>query len=148
MCQHHTVVAHGPSFRLLPRLTDDVAFFWTSGADGLLRLLRCNACHFYIHPPGPVCPRCLSRDIAPTVVSGRGHVETFTVNYHQWIPGSDVYIIAWVSLDEQPDVRLTTNLIDIEPDDVRIGMPVEVVFELNDDVALPLFRPLTQGDAQ
>ena len=66
------------------------------------------------------------RDVAPQEVSGRGHVETFTVNYQQWIPGSDPYIIAWVSIDEQPDVRLTTNLVDVEPEDVRIGMPVRV----------------------
>ena len=113
------MVANGPMLRLLPRLSDDVAFFWTSGADGVLRFLRCNACGFFIHPPGPVCPRCLSRDVAPQEVSGRGHVETFTVNYQQWIPGSDPYIIAWVSIDEQPDVRLTTNLVDVEPDDVH-----------------------------
>ena len=141
MCQHAAMVANGPSLRLLPRLSDDVAFFWTSGADGVLRFLRCNACGFFIHPPGPVCPRCLSRDLAPREVSGRGHVETFTVNYQQWIPGSDPYVIAWVSIDEQPSVRLTTNLVDVEPDDVHVGMPVRVVFEHVDDVWLPLFTP-------
>jgi len=141
MCQHAAMVANGPSLRLLPRLSDDVAFFWTSGADGVLRIQRCNACDFFIHPPGPVCPRCLSRDLAPHEVSGRGHVETFTVNYQQWIPGSDTYIIAWVSIDEQPSVRLTTNLVDAEPGDVRVGMPVRVVFEQVDDVWLPLFTP-------
>jgi uncharacterized OB-fold protein len=135
------MVANGPVFRLLPRLTDDVAFFWTSGAEGILRLLRCQDCGFFIHPPGPVCPRCLSRHLEPEAVSGRGTVETFTVNHQQWIPGSDQYIVAWVSLDEQPDVRLTTNLIDVEPEDVVIGMAVEVVFELSEDVYLPLFRP-------
>jgi uncharacterized OB-fold protein len=139
------MVANGPVFRLLPRLSDDVAFFWTSGADGQLRLLRCHACGFFIHPPGPVCPRCLSRDLGPEVVSGRGTVATFTVNHQQWIPGSDIYIIAWVSLEEQPDIRLTTNLVDIEPEDVTIGMPVEVVFELSEDVYLPLFRPVREG---
>jgi len=141
------MVAHGPQFRLLPRLGDDNAFFWTSGADGLLRFLRCNACGFLIHPPGPVCPRCLSRDLAPHAVSGRGRVETFSVNYQQWIPGSDPYIIAWVSIDEQPDVRLTTNLVDVEPDDVQVGMAVEVTFEHNDDVYIPLFRPLVGAGA-
>ena len=88
-----------------------------------------------------MCPRCLSRDLGPEEVSGRGHVETFTVNYQQWIPGSDTYIIAWVSIDEQPDVRLTTNLVDVEPEDVHFGMPVRVVFEHNDDVWIPLFTP-------
>ncbi len=141
------MVANGPSFRLLPRLSDDVAFFWTAGADGVLRLQRCNECGFRIHPPGPVCPRCLSRDLAPQEVSGRGTVETFSVNHQQWIPGSDPYIIAWVSIDEQPDIRLTTNLVDVEPEDVTIGMAVEVVFEHNDDVYIPLFRPVHAEEA-
>jgi uncharacterized protein len=139
------MVAHGPSFRLLPRLTDDVAFFWTSGADGALRFLRCQDCQSFNHPPGPVCRRCLSTNQAPEAVSGRGTVATFTVNQQQWIPGSDAYIIAWVAIDEQPDVRLTTNLIDVEPEDVSIGMAVEVVFEHNDDVYIPLFRPVGGG---
>jgi uncharacterized OB-fold protein len=137
------MVANGPSFRLLPRLSDDNRFFWTSGADGILKFLRCDSCHFFIHPPGPICRRCLSRDLTPEEVSGRGRVETFSVNYQQWIPGSEPYIIAWVSIDEQPDVRLTTNLIDVEPDDVYVGMEVEVAFEQNDDVYIPLFRPVT-----
>jgi len=141
------MVANGPSLRLLPRLDGEAAFFWTSGADGVLRFLRCNACGFFIHPPGPICPRCLSRDVAPHEVSGRAHVETFTVNHQQWIPGSEPYVIAWVSIDEQPDVRLTTNLVGAEPEDVRIGMPVEVVFEQNDDVWIPLFRPVEVGGA-
>jgi uncharacterized OB-fold protein len=142
------MVANGPSFRLLPRLSDDTRFFWTSGADGVLRFLRCGDCRNYIHPPGPVCPKCLSRNVAPETVSGRGTVETYSVNYQQWIPGSDPYIIAWVSIAEQPDVRLTTNLVDIEPNDVSIGLEVEVVFELNEDVYIPLFRPLSGGAAQ
>jgi uncharacterized OB-fold protein len=139
------MVANGPALRLLPRLSDDNRFFWTSGADGVLRILRCQACHFYIHPPGPICPRCLSRQVAPEVVSGRGRVETFTVNYQQWIPGSDPYIIAWVALEEQPEVRLSSNIVDTDPEDMRIGMEVAVEFELVDDVYLPLFRPVAAG---
>jgi uncharacterized protein len=139
------MVANGPSFRLLPRLSDDNEFFWTSGEDGALRILRCNDCQSFIHPPSPICPRCLSRSLAPEKVSGRGKVETFSVNYQQWIPGSDPYIIAWVSIDEQPDVRLTTNLVGTEPDDLFVGMEVAVEFEHLDDVYLPLFRPISEG---
>jgi uncharacterized OB-fold protein len=135
------MVANGPSFRLLPRLGDDTTFFWTSGKDGVLQLLRCQDCQYFIHPPGPICPRCLSSDVAPETVSGQGRVETFSVNYQQWIPGSDPYILAWVSINEQPDVRLTTNLIDVEPEDLFVGMDVTVTFEQNDDVYIPLFRP-------
>jgi uncharacterized OB-fold protein len=133
---------------VLPRLDDENRFFWTSGADGVLRILRCNNCGFYIHPPGPICPRCLSRDVAPQRVSGRGRVETFTINYQQWIPGSEPYVIAWVSIDEQPSVRLSANLIDVEREEVAVGMEVEVTFEHVEDVYLPLFRATTDGSAR
>ena len=128
--------------RLPPRLDDGVAFYWTSGEDGVLRLLHCNACGFFIHPPGPVCPRCLSRGPGPPrrsagAATSRRSPSTTSSGYR----GASPYIIAWVSIDEQPDVRLTTNLVDIEPDDVRIGMPVRVVFEQAEDVWLPLFTP-------
>ena len=142
------MLANGPSLRVLPRLDDENRFFWTSGADGVLRILRCNNCHFYIHPPSPICPRCLSRDVAPQTVSGRGRVETFTINYQQWIPGSEPYVVAWVSIDEQPSVRLSANLIDVKPDDVAVGMEVEVTFEHVEDVYLPLFRATTDASAQ
>jgi uncharacterized OB-fold protein len=142
------MLANGPSFRVLPRLDDENRFFWTSGADGVLRILRCNNCQFYIHPPSPICPRCLSRDVAPQTVSGRGRVETFTINYQQWIPGSEPYVVAWVSIDEQPSVRLSANLIDVKPDDVAVGMEVEVTFEHVEDVYLPLFRATTDASAQ
>ena len=55
-------------------------------------------------------------------------------------------MIGLVAIDEQASVRLTTNLVDVEPEDVRTGMPVEVVFEQNDDVYLPLFRPAAARD--
>lgn len=50
------VLAHGPAIRLLPRLDDTNRFFWTSGADGRLRFLRCAACRRYLHPPSPAVP--------------------------------------------------------------------------------------------
>jgi len=140
------VTASGPPFRLQPRLDVDNRFFWTSGADGRLRLLRCAACSKFVHPPAPVCPDCLGSDLAPEAVSGRATVASYTINQQQWVPGSDPYVIAWVAIDEQPDVRLTTNLVDIDAEDVEIGMPVKVVFEaVSDEVFLPLFTPAQPG---
>jgi uncharacterized protein len=141
------MLANGPSLRLLPHLDDHNRFFWISGRDGSLRILRCHACRFYNHPPGPVCRNCLSRDQAPHVVSGRGRVESFSINYQQWIPGSEPYVIAWVSLEEQPSVRLSTNLIDVEAEDVYIGMEVKVEFEEIENVFIPLFRPVAPRHA-
>ncbi len=134
------MLAHGPPFRLLPRIDSDNHFFWTSGADGRLRFLRCRSCESFVHPPAPRCPQCLAEYLTPEPVSGRAVLESFTVNHQQWVPGAEPYMVAWVSIVEQSDVRLTTNLIDVALEDVHIGMPVEVIFEHNDDVYLPLFR--------
>ena len=59
-----------PVVRILPRVTPDNDFFWTSGADGRLRFLRCDECNYYVHPPSPICPECLSKRMTPTPVSG------------------------------------------------------------------------------
>lgn len=135
------MTARGPAFRLLPRVDQDNEFFWTSGADGKLRFQRCRHCRYYVHPPAPRCPECLSEEVVPEEVSGRATVVAHTVNVHGWIPGSEPYIVGLVAIDEQSSVRLTTNLVEVEPEDVRTGMPVVVTFEENDDVFLPLFRP-------
>ncbi|MDA8356180.1 MAG: OB-fold domain-containing protein [Actinomycetota bacterium] len=136
------MTASGPALRLLPRLDQDNEFFWTSGSDGVLRFLRCGACEKYVHPPAPRCPYCLDRRVAPEPVSGRAVVESFTVNHQQWIPGSEPYVVAWVSIVEQPDVRLTTNLVGVEPGEITIGMEAAVEFEAHDDVFIPVFRPV------
>jgi uncharacterized OB-fold protein len=130
--------------RPLPALTPETEFFWTSGADGRLRFLRCGDCYTYVHPPVPVCPRCSSRAVAPEPVTGRGAVLTFTVNHQPWGLLEPPYVIAIVELVEQPGLRLTTNLVGITPDEVHSGMPVQVRFEHDDDVYLPLFEPVTQ----
>jgi uncharacterized OB-fold protein len=74
-------------------------------------------------------------------VSGKATLVAYTCNIQQWIPGSDPYLIGLVAIDEQESVRLTTNLVDVDVDQVYSGMALEVVFEHNDDVYLPLFRP-------
>ena len=131
-----------PVFRVLPTLDEPSAFFWTSGADGKLRFLRCASCSYLIHPPAPFCPSCHGREAAPAEVSGRGNVHSFTVNHQPWDGVGDVYVIGLVEIDEQPDVRLTTNIVDVAPEDVEVGMPVEVVFEDHAPVFIPLFRPV------
>ena len=64
----------------IPQVNDDNRAFWTGGRDGELRIVRCNDCGYYIHPPSPRCPRCLGDDVEPHAVSGRGAVYTYTVN--------------------------------------------------------------------
>ncbi|MBB6190434.1 putative OB-fold protein [Sphingobium wenxiniae] len=132
--------------RSLPLLDDLNRFYWTSGKDGVLRMLRCQSCGHWQHPPRPVCPKCLGRKLEPDTLSGKGKVFSFTVNAKSWGPGLEVpYVIGIVMLDEQDGLQLTTNLRDVAPEDVKIGMPVEVFFEKDEDVWLPMFRPTMQA---
>ena len=129
-------------FRLLPEITPETEHFWRGGERGELVLLRCSACGTFIHPPSPVCPECLGRDLAPHAVSGRGTIATFTINHQPWNPTVPVpYVIALVEIDEQPSLRLMTNIVNCASDDVRIGMRVRVTFAQHEDVYLPLFEP-------
>jgi len=128
--------------RLLPELTPANEWFWTSGADGLLRVQGCTDCGRLVHPPVPICPYCRSRSAKPTVVSGRGTVVGYTVNSHRWLRDFDPpYAVANVALAEDPSVHLTTNIVGCDPSDVRIGQEVTVTFEQQEEVWLPLFEP-------
>jgi acetyl-CoA acetyltransferase/uncharacterized OB-fold protein len=140
-------VAYAPAVRPLPQLTPFNEWFWTSGADGRLRVQGCLDCKAVVHPPVPICPVCRSRSWAPTEVSGRATIVGFTVNQHQWLPGFEPpYVIAVVALAEDPTVRLTTNIVGCDPDEVRIGQEVRVRFEQHEDVWLPLFERTGEVD--
>jgi uncharacterized OB-fold protein len=132
----------------MPALTDRNRHFWQGGKDGKLQLQRCNQCKYYLHPPGVICPACWSKDIGIEAVSGRAEVLTFSVNVQPWMPGLEPpFVLAIVGLPEQDDLRLTTNIVNVDPYAVTIGMPVQVVFEAHpdDEVWLPLFEPIQEG---
>jgi uncharacterized OB-fold protein len=114
-------------FRVLPVVDDENRFFWTSGEDGRLRFLRCQDCGYYLHPPSPRCPACGSRTLAPEPVSGEAIVYSYTVNQ---------------------GLRLTTNLVGCPPDDVHIGMPVQITFDRRDDIWFPVVEPAVAVDAE
>ena len=125
-------------------MTEETEHYWQGGAAGELRFLRCPDCAVYIHPPSPLCPECLGKKSVPAAVSGKGVVHTFTVNHQPWVPGFDPpYVVAIIELDEQPGLRVTTNIVNCAIEDVEIGLGVRVLFEpLDDDgVFLPLFEP-------
>jgi acetyl-CoA acetyltransferase/uncharacterized OB-fold protein len=129
--------------RPLPLVTIENEYFWTSGADGKLRLQECKACDSLIHPPAPVCRYCRSRDIGVRELSGRATLAGFTINERFSLPGLPApYVIAEVAIAEDPRVRLTTNIVDCDPSGLELGQQVEVVFEQVGDVWFPLFRPI------
>ncbi len=121
-------------------LVPESEFFWTSGSEGVLRFRRCADCRSFQHPPGPICRTCGSSNLAPEDVSGRGVLVGFTVNEHMWIPSMPPpYVIGIVAIEEDPRVRLTTNIIDVPVEELAVGRRVEVRFQQAEDVWLPLF---------
>jgi uncharacterized OB-fold protein len=135
-------------FRLLPQVTPENEHYWKGGAQGELRFLRCGACRTYVHPPAPLCPSCVWRELAPAAVSGRARLLTWTVNHHPWIPGFEPpYVIAIVEIEEQRGLRITTNLVNCTPEELRMDLPVKVLFEEREDgVFLPLFEPARDAE--
>ena len=120
--------------------------YWDAAARRELRIPRCAACARLVFPPRPVCPLCLG-PLEWAEVSGRGAVYSYAVMRESYMRGfPPPYLIAQVELDEQPGIRITTNLVDCDPADARIGMRVAVVFEERDGgVVVPQFRPDEEG---
>ena len=128
--------------RILPEVTEQNRHFWCGGEDGHLHMLRCDDCAHLIHPPLPICRQCRSRSLSVSALCGQGRVASFTINHQPWFPGLEVpYCVAIVELDEQPGLRLTSNIVNSELDLIHIGMRVQVLFEQHQDVWLPLFEP-------
>ena len=129
----------------IPVPTPETRPFWAAARRHELSLPRCRGCGTLVYFPRAVCPRCLGSDLAWEVLSGRGTLHTFTVVHRglKDFPLGTPYVIAMVELAEGP--RLMTNLVGVEPDParLRIGMPLEVVFEdVSPEIALPRFRPV------
>ena len=129
------------SDRPLPLPDPETAFFWEATARRRLEILRCQTCKTWVHYPKPSCWNCSSGDLKPEEVSGRGTVYSYTVT-HQDVPGYTApFAVVIVELEEQAGLRMVSNVINVPPEDVRIGMPVEVTFQpVAEDVWLPLFK--------
>jgi uncharacterized OB-fold protein len=125
-----------------PSTNQDNEFFFEGARAGKLLIQRCDGCGALQHPPTPVCPRCGSFERGVVEPSGRGRVHSFVVNHHPPVPGFEYpLVVALVELDE--GVRLVTNLVGIEPADVRVDMPVEVeLVPVDDELTLPMFHPV------
>jgi uncharacterized OB-fold protein len=145
---HMTTQQQQPKNALYPPLPapDDLTrFFWDGLKQHRLLILRCQECGNYIHYPRPICNKCLSMNLAPDQVSGRGTLYSYTVTmqaFHPYFADKVPYVLAVVELVEQEGLKITTNIIDCPENRLHIGMPVEVVFrEVAPGFTLPLFRP-------
>ena len=128
----------------IPRVDEETRGYWEACRRHELVLQRCGACNTLRYYPRAVCPECLSDEVRWERMTGRGTVYTFTVTYQNQAPGFRdelPYVLAYVTLDEGP--QMLTNVVDCKPDEVKIGMAVEVTFEdVNEDIAIPRFKPI------
>nr|WP_221220599.1 OB-fold domain-containing protein [Mycolicibacterium sp. BK634] len=126
-------------------MTDWNRFYWTSGSEGRLRFHCCVACGALQHPPAPVCRNCRSDRLELAEVCGRGVVQSHTTNHQQWSADFPApYTVAVVAIDEDPRVRVTTNIVGCAPERVHVGMRVRAVFDQIEDVWLPRFTPVDE----
>ena len=80
-------------------------------------------------------------------MSGNATLESWTINRQRWFRGLDEpFAVGLVTLNEQAGLNITTNIVNCDFDDLRIGMPVRLVFENIEDVWLPLFEPDANAD--
>jgi uncharacterized OB-fold protein len=127
----------------LPRVDEETRPWWEALVRHELYVQQCAACGTRRLPPRALCPACLSAETTWLRASGRGTVYSYTVTFQNQAPGFREelpYVLALVELEEGP--RLMTNVVGCVPDAVRIGMPVEVVFDdVAPEVTLAKFRP-------
>jgi uncharacterized OB-fold protein len=127
----------------LPEIDEDSRPFWESCQREAMAIQRCAACAAFRFPPRPLCPQCLSAEVDWVPVSGRGTVYSSITMYHgygkfwsQHVP----YNLSIVELAEGP--RMWTNVTGLPPDDVQVGMPVQLYYDkVSEALTLPKFRP-------
>ncbi|MBV9661709.1 MAG: OB-fold domain-containing protein [Acidimicrobiales bacterium] len=121
--------------------------YWDSLRQHRLALLRCRQCGYWLHYPVPACRKCLSDDVEYQPVSGKGSIYTFSVVHREFgIHFPIPWVAAFVELVEQDGLRLPTNIVGCAPDEVSIGMPVQVTYrDYEDGLTLALFEPDVGG---
>lgn len=128
----------------LPFPSFDDEEFWKLCQKEQLAVQRCTECSALRHPPMPVCAKCRSFSFDWQSVSGKATLFSYTVVYraaHPAVTNSIPYNIAVVELDDAPGIRFVSNVVDVEPEDLKIGMNLEVVWEkATDEITLPRFR--------
>ncbi len=126
-----------------PMADNEALPWWEAASEHKLTVQRCDRCGHMRLPPAPVCSECRSQQLHLCEISGRGEVFTYTIVHRPIAMDQQVpFVVAVIDLEGAPGVRMISNLVEIEPEAVEIGMPVEVVWEdMSDELAIPRFRP-------
>jgi hypothetical protein len=131
----------------LPQPDVDTQPYWDGCKRHELRAQRCNHCGQFRWLPQAFCPECYSWDFAWTTLSDTGTVTSFVVVHYAAVAAFQPdlpYVIAHITIDGTNErVRLVSNVIDCPWQEVRVGMPVRVVFDdVTAEVTLAKFRPV------
>lgn len=115
--------------------------FFEAAARGELALQRCDACGTFMWPVRPRCIKCFSDGLGWATASGEATLYSFTLIHRTLDPafaGDVPYNLAIVDLAE--GVRTFSNVVGVANDELRIGMPLRVIFETpTGGVAIPKF---------
>lgn len=116
--------------------------FWDALAEGELRVQRCSSCGTMRHPPRSMCSNCHSFDVEWITLSGVGSVYSYIVSHqaiHPALADRVPFATVIVELDEGP--RMVSNLVDVAPEEISIGLRVRLKPQrLDDEIAIPLFE--------
>ncbi len=127
----------------IPVPTLETAPYWEGCRQHQLRIQRCNDCGQYQFFPRLYCSKCFGERVDWVNATGRASVVSFTVVCRPVSPAyaNEVpYVVALVRLEEGP--QMMTNIIGCAPEEVKIGMIVEVVFDdWTETISIPKFRP-------
>ena len=128
----------------LPEIQPHSKAFWDATKEHKFLIQHCKDCDSNIFYPRRDCPECWSNNLDWIEAGGQGTVYSFSITYEgveeKFVADLPI-ILAWVDLPEGP--RINTNIINCEPEDVSIDMPVEVVYvQATDDVVIPYFQPV------
>lgn len=116
--------------------------FWGNLKEHRFTAQRCSGCGRFRFPPRAMCSECLSLQADWAPLSGRGKVYSHTTYHRAWHPAYEEKVPYNVSLiDLEEGIRMVSNVVDCAPEDVYVGMPVELIYDDLPDYTLPKFRP-------
>jgi uncharacterized OB-fold protein len=126
----------------LPLLEGMAGEFYGFCKNQELRFQRCTECNTWRHVPRNMCAQCGSWNWEWAKSCGRGELLTWTVvtfpmqpSFAEEVP----YAVTLIEMEEGP--RVVSQIVDVEPQDLRMGMPVEVIFDaVTPEVTLPRFK--------
>lgn len=127
--------------RIAPIVTPDAKSFWEAADREQFVGQKCGDCGIFTFPPRPMCPHCHSLNRLEVPLSGRGTVHAWTVPRHPHPFGfKEAPVVAVIQLEE--GTRMVSNVVGVAPEEMRMDMPVEVMFEdTMNKHKVPVFRP-------